>query len=76
MLTPKQWRLIQAALRYFDEELGPHGPGAFRADLADETVTAQELLELRELLSDFTWQFASRHSSSRDDPSTSGESDG
>jgi hypothetical protein len=46
MLTPQQLQTIQAALRYWQEEMCPHGASAMRPYLrndAFEPLTAQEL---------------------------------
>ncbi|WP_339749668.1 hypothetical protein [uncultured Rubinisphaera sp.] len=50
MLTHKQLDLIRAALQYFDEELSPHGSTAIAEYVTGETVTSEEVTDLRKLL--------------------------
>ncbi len=53
MLTSSHLTVLRAALQYFREELGPHGPEAWQPYLPDALatdITAQSLAELQSLL--------------------------
>ena len=55
MLTATHLAVLRAALQYFREELGPHGPDAWQPYLPDNTgagITADTLAELQQLLAD------------------------
>ena len=50
MLTIKHWKILCAAVQFFDEELSPSGPKAFLDYVPNDPVTPAELTELRQVL--------------------------
>jgi len=61
MLTPQQLATIQAALRYWEEELCPHGALAMRPYFRSTSVkplTAAQLTQLRKRLNRRSLRFA------------------
>ena len=46
MLTQRHLTIIRAALQFFSEELGPHGPEAFEDYLPDESIESMEVHQL------------------------------
>ena len=58
-MTPKRLAILRAALRYFEEEFGPHGGEAIAEEIPGAQVSPADVREVSEWLARADVQFVS-----------------